>query len=424
VLSIGQSTSAALLAGLLFASHSFVSDLVSGWTYDPGTLTGVVAVAVAILLWRWAARWQSYLALLVLLLIAALSRENGIAIGAAVVLYLVFAALVRQLPLLQAAIMLGVCALSAVLYLLLRYIGTQGALIHLAAIGGESGIFFRLYSLDEINAFSQAQRLGLYAYTALANLIGNFVPVFGPEGTLWQGPLGIWLIPPALLGGLTAIIGFDHQFARRWADWSIDLKRQMLLALTIALAGLGLAGFVYAPLIRVPPIDQNGLVALQFAFHATLSFAIAYAAMRSLRWSAAHRAIAAFAIGLIVAGSLVAFPYYRYRTQYLSYFGWLLLLAIVIYFLRDGAWHKYLRRAMLISAAALVVVNGARVYTSLPLSYLLPANFQVRGPMCDPQVPAAVVETIATRYQLDLNALQACRAQSLSPEQDHAVASR
>jgi hypothetical protein len=408
ILAISHSSLAGLLAALLFSSHAFVSDLVAGWAFDTAPLTALVAVAIVIWLWKWSDRWQAYLALFALLLLAPLSRENGIAITAAVMLYIVFAAATRHLPRRQAAWMLVVCLLSVGLYAALRYAGNPGFKVDLAAVGQESGILHRFYSADEINAFSTGQRLGLFGYTALANLTANFVPVFGPVGMLWAGQMSAWVIAPAVMVGLAVVIGLDRPFSQHWLKGTSNSKRWMLMALTLVLAGLSIAEAAYTASPQAA--DLAGLAALQFALQTALSLGIAAGATTIRRWSPAHRAVAILAVGLIVAGSLVAFPYFRYRTQYVSLFGWLLLLAIVVYYLRDGTWHRHLRSSMLVIATVLVVVNAARLYTSLPLPYLLSSNFNYQGFMCEPQFPAPIAQDIAARYHLSWPDLQACRA--------------
>jgi hypothetical protein len=413
-LAIGGSFKVALLTALLFSSHVFVSDQISRWAFDVAPLTGLIAIAVAALLWRWPSRWYAYLALLVLLFLAALSRENGLAVIAATGLYAVFAVVVKHWRRPQALAVLLVCVGAALLYFVPRTIILSGVPIDPTANVERTAVLYRIYSVQEIQVLLPAQRLGLYAYTALANLISYFIPVFGQVGELWSGNVGVWVIVPVVMGSLTALIGLTPPVTQNWSTWSSLRRRRILFALTLVVAGLGLAVFAIADSTDLQVADPTTLAALQFAIQLGLSLGILYASLRGRAWSPAHRAMAGFALGLIVAGSLVAFPYFRYRTHYIGYFGWLLLLVIVLYYLRAGRWRTSLRRAMLISATALVVINAARVNTSLPLPYLLPANFTYRGMICAPALPAAVAEAIAERYQLDQKALDACRAANAS----------
>lgn len=400
-----------LAAAGLFVSHSYVSDLAAGWAFDTGPLTGVFVLLALGLVVRWRAQGRATLAVAALLVLTPISRENGLALPGATAFYGLVTWLTRWLPRRRAAglLLLSVACVGG--YFAWRTLAYPNWWQALSTLTESTDMFFTRYTREEVAALPPAMRWQLNAYTAAANLLSNIAPVIGPQGALWTEPL---TPAAALVAGLFALVGalaaraaLQSPAAHRAAP---DTAPRALARLSLGLAALSLIFFGVAARptgLLMPRLD---LTVLQFALHAALSLGLGLALLAGRGWSRPRRALALLGLGLILANSLVTFPYFRYRSQYLAFIGWLLLLAVALSGLRGRPGRAHLRRALLVLVGALLVVNGLRVYTSLPLPHLLPANYTYTGLLCEPDFPADLSRALVARYHLDAQALQACRA--------------
>ena len=408
--SMSPGTVVALLAALLFATHSFTSDFISNWVIDTLPYTGLLAVAVAALLWRWHGGWRWGAALVGLLVLAGLSRENGLAIVGATGLYAIVGGRSGSLDRQQVLALCVFCVLSLGIYLAIRSIGSPGLTLDLGTVEEESAIFGRLYDEPEVRDMLPAQRIR----TVWVHRPGQ------SHRQLRHAVQRRWRTAPRSAGsvdiGGRALDVHDGRHA--------DVRRRPLSKSTgqvgshrtLCDVGCWLADGVprdrsplYAAAPQVPPWTAD-LLLLQAACHTALSVGVVVAMSEYRRWPPALRARAAFALGLILASSLLAFPYYRYRSHYVSYLGWVLLFVMALTCLDEGQWRRALRSSMAVGAALLILINGARVHASLPNSDFLPEHYSYRGYLCDPGTPDTLVEAIAVRFRLDMGRLDACRA--------------
>jgi len=406
--SMSPGTGVALLAALLFATHSFTSDFISGWVIDTLPYTGLLAAAVAALLWRWPGGWRWGAVLVGLLVLAGLSRENGLAIVCATGLYAIVGGRSGSLDRRQVMALCAFCVLSLVIYLAIRSIGSPGLRLDLGTVEEESAIFGRLYEEPEVRDMLPGQRIQLYGYTVLANLIGNFAMLFSGFGVLRLGRPEAWIMVAALSMFTTVAMRMCGGGLSPGPRVGARIARCATLAVGWLMACLATGALLYATAPQLPRWTAD-LLLLQAACHTVLSVGVVVAMSEYRRWPPALRAQAAFALGLILASSLLAFPYYRYRSHYVSYVGWVLLFVIALTRLNEGQWRRALRSSMAIVAALLILINGARVHASLPNSDFLPEHYSYRGYLCDPGTPGPLVEAIAVRFRLDMGRLDACR---------------
>jgi hypothetical protein len=402
-------TVVALLAALLFATHSFTSDFISSWVIDTLPYTGLLAAAVGALLWRWQGGWRSNAVLVGLLVLAGLSRENGLAIVGATGLYAIVAGRSGLLNRRQVLTVCALCALSLAIYLAIRSIGNPGLRLALGTVEEESAIFGRLYDEPEVRDMLPGQRIQLYGYTVLANLIGNFAMLFSGVGVLRLGRPEPWIVVGALFMVTTIAMRMSGGDLFPGARVGARAARWATLAVGWSMALVATGLLLHATALQVPRWTAD-LLLLQAACHTALSVGVVVAISGYRRWSPALRAQAVFALGLILGSSLLAFPYYRYRSHYVSYVGWVLLFVIASTCLREGQWRRALRSSMTVVAALLILINGARVHASLPNADFLAERFSYRGYLCDPGTPDRLAEAIGVRFQLDMGRLAACRA--------------
>ena len=412
---VGRRALPALLVALVFSTHSYVTDLVTGWAFDTGPLTGLLIVLAAWLVVLAGQRLRSYLALGALLVLAPISRENGLALPGAVTLYCLAGLAGRWLPQpgrpwltgRRAAALFGLAIGCLAGYFAWRTIALPGWWQQTATFGESTAFFNVYYSGEAVKALPMAARLPLYAYTLGANVVANTLPVLGPFGGLWEGPLYAWGL---LAAGLLIV---HAAFAATAAPVAKGLPHPRAVLEVVGLAALLFFAAAQPSPLAAPELNLD---ALQFALHAALTLGVAAALAGRLRWSRAGWAMAVLGIGLIVANSVVVFPYFRYRSQYFGFIGWALLLAAVLAGLRGRPGRADLRRTLLVGTCALALVSGLRLYRSLPVPRLLPENYPYTvGLLCDPALPPELFTAIRDRYGLDAERLAECQAATSEP---------
>ncbi len=385
----------ALLLSLLYTPHPYTS-IVTTWVIDSAPICTMTVAGVLILLAkrRQSLRW--YGAFVALLTLAPLAREDGLIVFPAVAAYLLVGLLMRYITRREALSLFLGSALSALIYMGMR---AQAIGLLPQQKGGYTitGFFWVNLTPDQIAAFGALPRLGYYLYTGLAHIAANFIPVFGRTGVLSSDQAGE-LIASALL---TAVLIFIIWLAQPW--------RPPRLPRTLAVVVMTTA--VPASVVLLTPASTASLVNSIFAslaMHGVLSLFIWYGAFHRSHWTEGQKAAAAFALALILASGLVHFLFFEYRLFFLGLLGWIILLAVCIHHRPAGRWNTSLRAAALILVMIMVIISGVRLYKSLPT--FRPGQFHQA--LCAPWAPDALVLQAAERYQVDVNAVLACRPEA------------
>lgn len=419
---LGGASLPALLGALLFVSHPYASPLVT-WVSDTGVYTILIAGLVSLLLIdpRDAPGW--YAGLAALLVLAPLTRENGVAVSAAVFTYAIVAALFERIPPRQAARIAALAVGSVALYALLRVLA-MGALVR-SVLPESAGLGFRLVSAAEVRGFSTGRRIMLYAYTIAANLGATFFPAFAPSGVLSRAAISRVLIATALslIAGAAILTWQRWPPAIRRVAMGIAAVLGALLMLLFASRGLPfLASVRQALLARAPAAGEAVaaaytvvLVELPHLLHdappVVVTLAIIYSVFHCREWPREGQVIALYALALIAAIAVVAFAYFRWRNLNLALMGWLILYAVAAAHLKGRTERRVIRAAMLAAVAVAVVVNGVDLFRELPPLDVRP-EYVMESQLCtDKSIPEPLVTEVTAAYGFDPAAIRACRAQ-------------
>lgn len=352
-----QGVKLALVASLFFAAHPYVSPLVL-WATDSATLSTIFVNLIIFLLLRPENRPRWYTALFTLLVLAPLTRENGLAAIAAVIGYTLLAALTARFTWRQTVTILLGCLLVTAAYFALR--GWAVGIVPDKPAINDTSIMWTHYSVHQVVALTLRQRITLYAYTVLANFVSSFFQVFLHQGMIWNDAVAATL-------ALTTLILLAMFAAPKGASWE---RRAQILALA-AMFVVVAAGLTALYLFRIGTtllLDhlRYALQLLQFAIPGALSIlCIGYAARHWPDWSPQQKALAALALALILANSLISFPYFRFRNLRYGALGWLLLFALTLTHLTSTPQLKRARSAMIALLALATLLNGILTYLGL-----------------------------------------------------------
>jgi hypothetical protein len=419
---LGGELLAALLGALFFISHPYASPLVT-WVSDTGVYTVLIAGLISLLLLDPHDRPRWYVGLAALLVLAPLTRENGIAICAAVFVYAIVAILFERISTRQAAWIAALAAGSILIYALLRWLA-MGALIR-SVRPETAGLGFALVSAADVQAFSPARRMELYAYTIAANLGATFFPAFTPAGKLSRAAI-------SRIGIITVLCAAFGAVTLTWRRWPSALRRIMLIAAFVLAVLLGLLFITHGlPLMadvretllaRFPAVGGALtsvypiiLVEVPKLLHdappVAVTLGIAYAAAHSGEWPREHKVMALYALALIGAISAIAFAYFRWRNLNLALMGWLILFALAAAYLRGRTEGRVLRVGMLAAMALAVILNGRDLFRELPPPDVRPEAVMESQLCTNKSIPEPIIMEVTATYDFDPAAIHACRAQ-------------
>jgi hypothetical protein len=432
---LGVNIPTAAIAAAFYSVHPYVSEHVM-WISDSAVITRLIMMLILIVLPHHRENWKWYAGLGVLLFLAPISRETGLAIVGGAFVYAVAAYALGHLDRRAAAIVAALCVASVAAYFTLRAVGT-GALVRSVPVENSS-ILRTEYTAEQIAAFSPGQRRTLYAYTVIAYLTGPFFPIYTDAGALRHYYLAHVVVAALALTVLCVPL---------WLARRVSWKKKAIIIGVLANLML-LAGFAFVvPSIRealhVPYLWLLGLApsvvgalgaAFNFAvgyFYASIlfpfemieldpimlmTFGIIYAALFSRKWSAEHKSAALLGLGIIAAVAVMAFPYFRLRTLGISLIGWLLLFALAVTNLRAGGFQRAVGALMLIMMVTATVRNGIWVRGRVPPEHLRPASFTAASELCSADVSDELVFEATARFTgIDPAALAACREANREP---------
>lgn len=393
----------AFLLALVFVSHPYVSDLLT-WSVDTATWTMGLVGLVVLLLIRATDRVGWYVGLGVVLVILPLLRENGLAVLAAVVVYVLVAFRLGHFTRRQSIILLVECGLAVLIYFGLRRIALSSAGgLNPIRFSEDAGMFFQFVSRQEVEKFGLAQRLFFFGYNIGIHAIASFFPLFTPCGQIWTQVI---TQSGALLG--TAAIAFGASWAylhRRGTTYSLrDAQRQ---ALAVGLAvGLVAALVILWESARYS-IDEV-LLSVGLAIQVVLSLFVLYHFVRLEKYPVYLALIAIFSAVMILFGAGTGFAYFRYRILYLSLIGWVSLVAVALRAYSVNPFRSALRIFSICLIIVLILINGIRTYTALPVPGLLASTIP-SSILCRPDVPASLAVSIGQFYKVEPSIINLCR---------------
>jgi hypothetical protein len=420
---LGASVPTAAIAAAFYSVHPYVSELVI-WVSDSAAITWLITMLILLVLPHHRENWKWYAGLGVLLFLAPISRETGLAIVGGAFVYAVAAYALGHLDRRAAAIVAALCVASVAVYFTLRLI-SSGALVR--SVPAESASILEVeYTRDEVDAFPLRQERALYAYTVVANFTGPFFPIFTDVGALRYNYLAHVIVLTVVLGLFVLVLWLTRRDSRK-------MKRILGGGLGGAILLVGLVAAVppvreavrvpYTWLLRLAPSFAEFLYAsvlgpnqvLELDPTVLMTFGIMYAALFSRKWTARHMSLALLGLSVIAAIAVMAFPYFRFRTLSVSLIGWLLLVVLAVINLRAGWFQKAVGALMLIMMVTATVRNGIWVHERTPPWYLLPANFTASG-MCEVASYDDFVVEVAREYEtLDPADLAACQRSQYDP---------
>lgn len=400
---VGAGLGIAFAVVFALPAHTFASDFLSIWPAEIVMLIGVITALVLMLCLRPQHSWKWYLALFGLLFIALLCKEYSFAIVGSVMFYALIGFFARLLDRRQTIWIFVVCLVATGLYFALRLHALSTVLG--STVDEETCGPFICYTSEQLALFNNYQHWLLYAYTVIGpNFLGNFFPFFANDGNIVASIWQLWLVLLICIG-----MGFLIAQAASYLNGQLENKRKWLgLLLGVVVCGFGLALPAWGQWVNQYLATPQQLA---LALHGVLmvGLGVAYAKIGSLEKS--EVLAIALAIGLMLASSVAAYPYARYRTHYLALFGWAILFVIIFRSAsrRPALW--YLRPAMLVGLLALVFVNSVRIDQALPSPMLLPENFrQTASYICDPVVVNdQMALDISDHYGIAWEEIRQCR---------------
>jgi hypothetical protein len=394
---IGGNRGAALLAALFYASQPYVRHTVL-WVSDAMVITRLVTAAVILILAAHPRKPRGISPLLAgLLVFAPFTRENGLAILGAVIVYAAGSYLLDRSSARRDAALAITAIASTATYFLMRYLAL-GAWVKV--IHQDMAIGLTTYSRAAIAGFSTAQRLGMYAYTMFANLTGVFFPIFLSHGALR---------PDIILAIAATGVPF-LAVTLTWHRWPQNARRAL-----IAGAAILLGGALLVFLIRVPR-PFGALVHLFVTYsphtrrvlHGLVSLGVLVGLIGWRRWPERAQALGLLGAGLIAANTVLAFAYFRERSLSLGIMGWGVLFVLALRGTRGPGRFAALRTAMMALLSVVIVLNGFLLFKGLPPPHMRPAEFDNTSELCNSRLPEDLVLEVARTYQLDLDVVRAC----------------
>jgi hypothetical protein len=370
----------ALLLSMLFAVHVYVSKLAL-WVPDAQNLLGILTGLVILLLLRPCKGWKWYTALGILLAMAPLTRENGLALIAAVGGWAVHAAMIGHISRKAAFRTLIVCAAATFFYFGLRRIVT--------------GSFFPDNTTERIDL----NVIITYVMATWIPVFQNHLPHDGIQVDLYFSMAFALLTLPLLLTLFANPLSVMLTKSGR--------KHQML-ALIIICAGIVGILMLFQPtpsLIAQVMYDYRYNYLVPFGLQGTLSLMIGIATVRA-DWPRHHKAIAGFSMAFIFAVSIVSLSFFRYRLQYLNVINWLILLAISMRNLPKYSIWLRMRRLVIVNLTFIVVVYAVLLNAKLPL---VPRGILATPGYCDPRVDEYLLWEFASMYEVETKEIVMCR---------------
>lgn len=375
---------AALVAALLYAVEPRTTVLVSGYVSDSGPITSLLAALTLLLVVRPSDSALRHVALFSILVLAPMTRENGLVLVAAIGAYAVGGLLFDYSNRSLSAKWLAIATAATGVYFAFRLYGF--GLLPQELAPHTAGLFGQSLGYAETEAMGAVKRLGLSLYTVVANLVAVFSPFFGHRGVL---DVRHMLLALASLSGLALPL---------WPRFRTHHPVTYLSATAV----LSLA------LVLVAAAGSSRPTSI--ILHSVLSAATCLMLVRLWpRLPNQYKGTIVFAVALIVGNALVAFAYFRWRNLTLGYLGWILLLSI---FLTRGVPvlpSRAVRALVTLFVLLLLFSYGGDVYMNLPQRHLDPDHFANAQVLCRADVPEDLALRIAHASKISPARVMHCR---------------
>jgi hypothetical protein len=150
---------------------------------------------------------------------------------------------------------------------------------------------------------------------------------------------------------------------------------------------------------------------LDLWLHGGATLVALYGLLRSRPANRAEWVATANAAGVWLGSAFLFGLYFRYRNFYVLIFAWALLIAIGWKALARLGNSRHMRATLGLLLVAGLVVNLTRVSSSLPVAYLLPANFESSSMICRPGIDDEFALQWARRHSLQQE-VASCRAKA------------
>lgn len=381
----------AFLGSFIFSTSIFMSLLVV-WVSDTMVFTKILLGLIFILIVRYVDRKLWYFGLFLLLFLIVLNRENGASIIAAVAFCSLYIIVSKFLSYKQVGKILSACIGAIILYLVLRGVGV-GFIV--PKVGGSTGYFF------EYLGTAEQELLGykLYAYTVIGNAISVFYPILGGEGVLEIARI----IVVGFCSGATlfALILINNFYKNNiLSDWLNYLSILSVFCISYYSYNLTTQSEIYELNVLV---DNRLLISL--ALHSILSTIMIFTGIKTANMLSKKDLITGiFALGLMLFGSLIAFPYFRWRSLSIGMYGWIILLILCVKYLNAQKWGGVVTTSIFIVGISFAVFNGYIINYCGPSITIADAHI-----LCDDRISLELALEISEYHDLDMNKIIECR---------------
>lgn len=383
------------LAGLI-VTYTAVSDLASYWAIDTATLTGLLAGLVA--WWVLGRTWRPVDAgvLTVLLLLAYVSRENGIALAAGAGLMLVVGFGIKAINRSQAFSILAAVVLSFSLYFLLRQLWANRAFPGVAFVQ-ETCLGFVFYSEQAIATISTGQQVLLALYNITAHFVAAFLPLFyNYAGCLQPNQIALWF-GVAFVG--LVWLGYGQKILARLQPLVSRLP-PILFRLT------GITSLYALGPVTLFGVASLGVLRADLIVLGLLSLIILYTLAWRVRLEPDDWVALSFGMGIIMGTAILTAFYFRYRNLYLPAIGWGIIAALCFGVLsRQGPTRRVLRGTLAVGVVLLLALNVIRLNKTLPIRFAIDRN----SALCNPAIADELALELSRQYQVEDFVAQ-CRA--------------
>jgi hypothetical protein len=396
---------ACLLAAAVVA-HRFVSDLVTVWSIDTLTLAATFVVLALYTSSYWMANKTYYIGLGLLLLLACISRENGLLAMAGVGLGTLVRFRSPGITRLRAIRELLVISIVILVYGVMRYIWLGISLPSQLFLQGTC-FGTQLYQPWELIELSTPGQIAVIGYTAFANVISIFIPfAVNDNGCFQWSNFRDGLLFAAMLFGYLLI---------SFAAWRRLNSREQISTrspvLSVVLSLVILAGGPILVFASSYSSISGPLLQLDLWLHASITSLTLYIVLSTRKSETPNPAALVNILGAILGMILLSSFYFRYRNFYLYTFYWASFVVIGWQALAYSPYRRFLKATLVVLLAAALLVNTVRIGNSLPLPLLLPENFNTQSGLCDPWISDDLARQVGDQYGLQ-EKVSACRAEA------------
>jgi hypothetical protein len=158
------------------------------------------------------------------------------------------------------------------------------------------------------------------------------------------------------------------------------------------------------PNITIPAIFLDVFLILSVALYSVISVSTLLSLISVKKWSDFDRMLVFFGVCLIISSSVLAFPYFRFRTHYIGLVGWLVIVSLGLRYLHLTPAGRRIGAIIAMVLSFWIVINGVWSWSVQPQ---LKTNKY--GALCDARIPTEVALEVASYYDISTEAVLDCR---------------